>query len=156
MPRTSDPDYWEAHPGRASFMGVSWAAALVIFILLVGAAVSLVVFVLNTGTASVRGRANAYQQQQSANNRVFAQQHFETLYGDVKAADRKLAQAKADVAAHPGDRYYQTNYDGLVNLCDDDVAQYNQDAAKYLLKDFRTADLPSHIDSTDPTTDCQP
>lgn len=153
--RLTSEDYWDEHPGRATFLGVSWVTALVIFILLVCAVISLLVFVFNVGTADVRGRANAYQQQRSASNRIFAQQHFEQLYGDIKASDLKLDQAYADKKANPGSGYYATNYDGLVNVCLDDVIQYNQDAHKYLLKDFRTADLPFQIDPNDPATDCK-
>jgi hypothetical protein len=154
--RLTSDQYWEDRPARATYLGLGAGWLIVVAIIILGGLIALALWAFGVFTSPVAGRANAFKQQQSAGNRIFAQQHFETLYGDIKAADKKLTQAQADVKANPGDRYYQTNYDGLVNLCNDDVAAYNQDASKYLLKDFRTADLPQQITGSDPTTDCQP
>lgn len=154
--RLTNETYWENHPVRATIFGVGAVWAVVIVIIILGLLTSLGLWVGGVIFSPIQGRGEAYKQQQSANNRIFAQQHFETLYGDIKAADAKLTTAQNSVKANPGNSYYQTNFDGLQNLCIDDVTQYNQDAHKYLLKEFLTADLPYQINPADPTTDCQP
>lgn len=154
--RLTNDTYWDEHPARATALGIGAGWLIVIALIVLGVITTLALWAGGVLFAPVAGRANAYQQQQSGNNRIFAQQHFEQLYADIQAADRKIGPAEAAVQANPGSSYYQTNLDGLENICIDDVQQYNQDAHKYLLKDFRTADLPPQIDNSDPSTDCQP
>lgn len=111
-------------------------------------------FVFRTVTAEPKGRADAYRQQRSAANRIAQQAQFEDRFQDIQASDRKLDQARVDAAA--GDENAKIRYTGLLNYCEDAVAEYNANSRKYLAADFKSIDLPYQIDPTDPTTDCKP
>jgi hypothetical protein len=63
----------------------------------------------------------------------------------------QLKQAAADKAANPGDAFYATTYTGLFNTCVSAVNQYNADTGKALFTDWKSVDLPDHID---PGTAC--
>jgi hypothetical protein len=135
----------------ATWRGFVWVAAAIGFILLVLAAI----WGIRVATSDVRGEGDATVKVNSADNRLFAQGNFHDLYEEIKASDRKLDQAAADKAAHPGDAFYETNYTGLKAHCQDTVAQYNAAAKKVSQAKFRDEDLPAQIDGTDPATDCQ-
>jgi hypothetical protein len=106
-------------------------------------------------TSDVRGAGDVVRKTNDANNRIFAQQHFQEIYNEIKAYDQQLDQAAADKAANPGDRYYAINYSGLVKQCIDARAQYDADANKVTQARWRDPELPQQIDITDPTTDCK-
>lgn len=155
MARITDPNYADEHPLRygASVIGVGWLA--VVLVLALSGLIVLALWAGGVLFAPVKGRADAYKQQQSGTNRIFAQQHFETLFGDIRSSDAKLDQAFADKTQNPTNTFFATTYTGLVNVCLDQVNTYNQDAHKYLDKDFLSADLPLQVGNT-PDTDCKP
>lgn len=106
-------------------------------------------------TSGFFGSGNAIIKKNTANNRIAAQERFEQLYQDIKAADRRITQAKAASEAKPKDKTLLTNYTGTVNFCYQLVADYNANSRKYTQEDFRAIDLPYQIDSYDQTTDCK-
>ena len=134
----SEARWWAGITGRI-------VLALVL-LLLIGGAVSWVVFGINTATAPARGRGGAYQRQQSSTNRIFAQQQFQDLYTDYQATIAKIPAYQAQ--AKGGDTVAQTNLTGLLSHCADVVGQYNAASAKYLTAQFRDADLPPTLDSS--------
>lgn len=105
--------------------------------------------------AGPKGAGDVHKINQSAGNRISAQEKFEALYGQIKAYDQQLDQAAADKAANPGDRYYAINYSGLRKQCIDAVQQYDASAAKITQRDWLSPDLPRQIDTADPATDCK-
>lgn len=97
-------------------------------------------------TSPVQGRGEAYRQQQSAPNRIFAQQYFHDTYGQVQATATKIALAEK--VKTPTDE--QTiRLEGLRSYCADLVTQYNAKSDSYLTQDFKDADLPARLTATD-------
>lgn len=110
---------------------------------------------LNVAMSPVKGTGEAYAQRNSAQNWTTAQGRFEDLYAEVVAADQKVAIAKERLDLERTDRTAQDTYYGTRNVCLSIVADYNAEARKYLSENFRAADLPAQISTTDPTTDCK-
>lgn len=153
MPR--EPWYDSDNPDRVTW-SIAWRGGLwVLGVVAVISVISIGVWAFQVATSDVKGQGDAQRQVNSADNRLFAQGNFQDLYNEIKASDRKLDQAAADVAAHPGDSFYQTNYTGLKAHCMDAVAQYNAAARKISQAKFRDEDLPAQIDDTNPATDCK-
>jgi hypothetical protein len=149
-----EPWYESDNPSRVA-RGVSWRAGLwVIGIVVFFALLSAGIWALKVATSDVRGAGDQTQKVNSANNRIFAQEHFFTLYNNVLAYDQQLDQAAADKAEHPGDTYFAINYSGLVKTCIDARNQYNADANKVTQAKWRDPQLPYQIDPLDPKTDC--
>lgn len=153
-----DPWYESDNPARV-VRGAGWrtAAAIIAVVLFVGA-ISVGVWAFNVSTSDIRGRGNALQKVNSADNRLFAQGNFQDLYNEVISYDQRLDQAAADKTAHAGkddESFYDTNYTGLVNQCIDTRNQYNAAAKKITQAKFRDADLPYQLDPTDPKLDCK-
>lgn len=153
--RLGDDEYLTDHPVRSGLLGVGYGWLVGLVVIAVVGITTLGLWAGGVLFSPEKGRAQAFEQQQSATNRIFAQQHFETLYGDIKAGDAQLAVFATDEKRFPGNQTWVTDFSGTQALCLSNVAQYDQDAHKYLLKDFRTADLPAQIDPNDPTTDCK-
>jgi hypothetical protein len=150
-----EPWYDSDNPSRVIRGGMSRGLLALIALLVVGALIGGVVWVIGVATSGISGQGEAIIQKNSANNRIAAQQTFEDLIADIKASTLKLNQAAADKKANPGDATYATNYTGLVNHCLDTVGLYNADARKYTAAQFRASDLPAQIDMSDPATDCK-
>lgn len=112
-------------------------------------------FALTVALSGPKGVGNAIIQKNSAENWTKAQAGFEDKYQAIIAADRKIAVNTAALAADPKNPTLQTNVTGVTNICVSAVADYNAASRKFLLEDFKSADLPYQIDSTDPATDCK-
>lgn len=114
-----------------------------------GIAVALViwaiVWAIGVGTSGVKGKGDVIRQNNDATNRVFAQGHFQTLYGNIKTYQNQLPGARDDVKAGD-DPNAKTNFRGLYNTCVDAVEQYNADSNKVLEKDWKDPDLPKTLD----------
>lgn len=130
---------------------VLWTLGIVAVILAAGA----LVWSLNVGTSEVRGEGDALREKNSAENWVNAQREFNIRHQDILSTDRKITDAKAAWDAAPQDAVLRTNYNGLVNYCNDAVAAYNALSRSYLAEDFRDADLPATINTLNPDTDCK-
>lgn len=150
-----EPWYDSDNPTRvargATWRAGVWVIAAVVFFGLIGAGV----WGFKVLTAPVKGAGDVVRKQNDANNRIFAQEHFQQLYNQILAYDRQLDQAAADKAEHPGDGFYAVNYSGLVKTCIDAVGQYNADANKITQAQWLDASLPYQIGTTDPTLDCK-
>jgi len=119
------------------------------------------------------GKANAYKEKHSSTNWTQAQAQFEADYADVIKFDKQVTSAQDDLDQWVKDNpHWQdsgpydpsredhtnlvTDLKGARQQCQNTVADYNQRARTYTLRDFRAADLPQQIDDTDPATDCAP
>lgn len=138
----------------ARFLGgqtVKWVIVTIAIIGLIGAAI----WGIRVATSPVRGQGDAYQQKNSAKNWVTKQKEFNQRYQSIKAMDKNITVAAAELKAQPNSQVKQVNYAGLVRNCNDAVGEYNSLAREYDARDFRDADLPAEIDDTDPATDCK-
>jgi FtsZ-interacting cell division protein ZipA len=130
---------------------IAWVLGVIVLVaLLVGG-----IWGIKVATSGAKGAGDQTRQVNSGTNRIGAQEHFESLFGEIKAYDQQLDQAAADKAANPGDRYFAINYSGLVKQCIDARNQYDADANKVTQAKWRDPNLPYQIDATDPTTDCK-
>jgi len=136
--------------------GASWRIGLWIgVIFLVVSLLSVAGWGVTILISNIRGQGNAIIQKNEASNQIFAQQNFEERYQDILGADRRIDVVYVALQADPSDPTLQTNYTGTVNYCIDAVAEYNADARKFLLEDFKAQDLPDVISNTNPLTDCK-
>jgi hypothetical protein len=136
---------------RAGLSAFAWIVIVVISAALISAAV----WGVKVATSGAKGAGDVQRQTNSGTNRIGAQEHFEALYGQIKAYDQQLDQAAADKRDNPGDRFLATNYSGLVKQCIDARNQYDADANKVTQAKWRDSALPYQIDTTAPETDCK-
>lgn len=150
-------DTWYDSPNPSRVVrGGSWRTAVwIVCVVLFAFALGGGIWALKVATSDVRGAGDTVARVNSVDNRIGAQEHFQTLYNQIIAYDQELDQAAADKAEHPGDTFYATNYSGLVKTCIDARNQYNADANKVTQAKWRDATLPFQIDATDPKTDCK-
>ena len=77
----------------------------------------------------------------------------------MKATDVKINNAYKMWKDDPTDKTAKQTYNGLQSYCLSVVSEYNADARSFLSEDFRSADLPSKIETEGPTanpaTDCK-
>lgn len=107
----------------------------------------------------VAGRGNQIKDINRAENRTFSQQHFETLYGDVKTYDQQLAvQTTARDSVPADDQMEQSRMRavvaGLQGQCLSVVQQYNADSNKVSVGAFKDTGLPVVLPDG-PETDCK-
>lgn len=141
--------WYDSDEPRRWFWGITrWVVGLLVLSL----SITLLGWAFGVWTAPWKGRGDAYKQQQSGDNRIFAQQQFHDLYQDFQATLAKIPIYNDQAKANPNDTAVQTNLTGLVAHCTDVAAQYNAAASKYLTKDFRDANLPPNI----PPSQCRP
>jgi hypothetical protein len=133
-----------------TLFGMGWVAVITLFVLFLVAVGGILRFGFQVGTAEVKGKGQAHIQKESAPNRIFAQQRFEELKTTIDKDIANIAVASQAVKNDPNS-YNQTNLAGVTQVCNSDVAEYNADARKYLLREFKAADLPHEI----PLTICQ-
>ena len=103
-------------------------------------------------TAGPAGKAGAYKQKESTQNRLFAQANFEDRYNTIKADIANITSARAAVKGDPKNgipadpsQFNLTNLNGVIQICHQDVAGYDADSGKYLLRDFKSAGLPQSV-----------
>jgi hypothetical protein len=150
-----EPWYESSNPSRVVRGGAWRLAVWILMVIAFFALVSGVVWGVQVLISGPKGAGDQERINNSANNRIFAQQHFFDLYNELLAYDQQLDQAAADKAEHPGDQFFATNYSGLVKACIDARNQYNGDANKVTLERWRDPGLPFQIDATNPKTDCK-
>ena len=132
--------------------------ALVIGIILVIALVGIGAWVFRVLTADIKGEGDAIIKRESAENWTKEQAAFEDLYAEIVATDRKITVAAVAqaLATTESDRLTAGQvYIGTQGVCLSFVADYNAKARSFLADEFRAADLPEQIGTTDPTTDCE-
>lgn len=147
-----DDDYknFDRDSRRVGIRVFGWSFTTVIAVIVIMVAV----FALTVLWAPWKGKSEAFKQQQSANNRIFAQAYFQDQYNEILAADKKI-DVFADAVKRDPTQINKTNLTGQIAYCVDAVADYNAEARKYLAKDFRDVDLPEHIDDLNSETDCK-
>jgi hypothetical protein len=132
--------FYEPRTQKALFANAwAWLIACLIIAALIGAAW----WSIATLTASTAGQAGAYRLKQSTQNRVFAQQTFEQEYADYNGY---LAIAKTYTGTLNATQ--RTELSGLRQVCITTAQNYNADAHKYLLRDFKSFDLPQTLDAS--------
>lgn len=147
-----DPWYESDNPSTV-VRGASWRAGVwVIGVIAVIALLSGIGWGISVLVSGPKGAGDVVRQNNTSTNRIYAQQHFQTLYGDLRSYQVQLVQAAQDKADHPGDAYYATTYTGLFNTCVSAVNQYNADSGKALFSDWKSVGLPQAVD----VSMCQP
>jgi hypothetical protein len=154
-PQDRKPWYDDNNPTRV-VRGFSWRAAIwitlaVLFVI----GLSAGVWALSVGTSDVKGAGDATKTKNSGDNRIAAQEGFESLFQSVKAADKRVDIMAAAQKRTPDDTVAQINYTGAITFCTQAVADYNAKARQFTAADWRAPDLPYQIDESDPTTDCK-
>lgn len=144
-------DYGYNEDRAATRRLIIWIVVGVIVAVLLGWGI----WALRVATSGVAGQGNAVVQKNSAANWTKAQADFEERYAHIEAQDRKIQAHYDRLQADPDDRFAETNYYGARDVCESAVAGYNAKARTFLAGDFRSADLPAQIDSTNPLTDCK-
>jgi hypothetical protein len=146
-------DDWGRSPRRDSATAIGYVWLWVIAIVLLIGAIGVGTWWFSVKTSDLKGRGDATKIHNSATNRIFAQQHFEDMYAEITDRDvPNLKSARAALKLAPHDQARQTNVTGVQQICNQDVADYNAAARKFLERDFRAADLPAHID---PVSTCE-
>lgn len=112
-------------------------------------------YALSVALSGPKGVGDAIKTKNSASNWTKAQAEFEDRHQEIISADRKIAVHKTALDADPKNPTLRTNFTGVTNVCMSAVADYNADSRKYLMEDFKSADLPYQIDDTNPATDCK-
>lgn len=134
-----------------------------VVILVVGGVISAAVWGISVATSDVRGRGEAIQQRNDADNRIFAQEYFEETFADVRVADQQLntnqqaldawTEANPNGCTGPtlceGDRL-RTVVTGSANFCRDVQGNYESEARSYTSEQFRSSDLPARFNPNDP------
>jgi hypothetical protein len=151
MTRNKEPWYDSDNPSRV-VRGASWRGGVwLLAVLAVCVVLSGVGWGISVAVSGPKGAGDVRRQNNSANNRIYAQSHFEDLYGDIKSYAVQIDQAERDKLEHPGDAWFATTFTGLVNTCVSAVNQYNADSGKALFTDWKSADLPERVE----VDDCQ-
>lgn len=127
-----------------------------IAVLVGGIVLSLGIWGLKVAFSPVRGAGDVRIKDNSATNRIRAQELFYTMYNGIVASDKNLDVLAATVKAHPNDRVAQMSYDGAMLGCNQAVAAYNAETHKVTSKNWLDPDLPYEITGSDPATDCKP
>jgi hypothetical protein len=134
---------------KGKIIAISLVTVASIILLTVG------VFVLRVVLSDPVGEGNAIIQKNSANNRIAAQERFESLYQEVVSSDQKITAAQQALDLTPDDKTLKQNLNGIINYCISVRAEYNAEARKFSSEDFRSADLPYQIDEFSFRTDCK-
>lgn len=157
---TEDP--WERRarefdqrPIRSTIANIGGAWVIVVVVIVLGALVAGGVWLTSVLTSDLKGQGDAEKIKNSAPNRIQAQEKFEDLYAEIRAADVNIGLADERAAAAPADNKLATELAGLRQYCNTLVGRYNAEARKFRSEQFRAIDLPAKIDDTDRLTDCR-
>lgn len=135
--------------------GLGAGAIAVIVIGLVGLIIGGIFFTINVLLAPAKGQGEAQMKKYSAENWTAAQARFEDIYAGIQAKDAQINVLYADKVARPNDLTAQQTYTGVVSACLKSVSEYNADSRKFLAEDFKSADLPTSINTTNSKFDCK-
>lgn len=146
---------FDEHPVRSTVtsLSVGWFIALVVIVLGVLTAGGL--WLASVFVSDVKGQGDAEKIKNSAPNRIEAQEKFEDLYAEIKAADVNIGLADERATGMAADSKLATELAGLRQYCNGLVGQYNAAARKFRSEQFRAIDLPPQIDDSDRLTDCK-
>lgn len=130
---TSERRWWLGITGRA------WLLTVLILVTIGAVTATL------TAIAPWSGRAKAYRQQQSGDNRIAQNSQFFNLKAQYDADVLKIPVLKQ--AAQAGGTVEKTNLTGITFHCLDMVQQYAALSGSYISKDFKDAGLPAVLDA---------
>lgn len=125
------------------------------FIVILVGLLSVGIWYFNVETSDVRGAGNAEIAKNEAGNRIRAQEGFEKYYQGIVSADASINITADALKADPESLKMQTELRGQKQACVKLVGEYNAKARSFSQADFRAADLPFEIDTTNPQTDCK-
>lgn len=112
----------------------------------------------SNATADFRGNASVINKTRASGNYRIAQyDHFFDLCAAVQSTEGQITAQKGEIPFATPTRKAQIyeNVDALTASRFSLIAQYNADARKsYTAGQFRSSDLPFHLDSTQETTTC--
>lgn len=115
--------------------------------------------IFSNKTANFRGNASVINKTRANGNyRIAAYDHFYDLCASVQNQEVTIEAQKAELATNPSkDRKEQinANLSALAANRGELINQYNADARKnYTSGQFKSSDLPFHLDSTEAQTTC--
>jgi len=129
---------------------------------------------VSVATSDAKGKGNMEIERNSAENRIRAQAFFEQAFEDVQKFDTQIGDAQKAyddfVANNPkptaddlvAAQLYsqqmnnrQVTLTGLMQQCQNTVADYNAEARKTLAAEWRSPELPYQINDGSPETDCR-
>ena len=98
-------------------------------------------------SSPIRGQGEAFQQQQSATNRVQQQAKFEQIAADYDGYLIQIQNAQAALkSASPDTRSQrETELIGLRQICVTAAQDFNAESRKYLAREWKSAGLPEHL-----------
>lgn len=141
----------------ASAVGMSAAWRIVLSflaVLAVAGLVSIGIWYFKVATSDVKGAGDAARQNNSAANRLHAQQKYAELHEGIQATDRNI-DTLAEAVKNDPTQVNKTNLIGAQNVCQSSVAEYNAMATNVLTRGWIPAGLPVRV-GDDPGTDCKP
>lgn len=149
-------DDFEAKPTRAAIKWTTRAWVIVTVVVALGLVLGAGIWALNVGTSDVKGQGDAEIIKNEARNRINAQEDFEKLFAELKAADQRIDVTASALKLKPGgDLKLETELLGQKHYCLGLVSEYNAKARSFSQQDFKAADLPHEIDQAAPETDCE-
>lgn len=135
--------------------GIGGGTVVLIVILVIGALISGGVWLYGVATSGIKGQGDAVKINNSAENWTSKQAFFHEKYEAVKVADQKIGMYSKTAAANPSDRTAATNLEGMTSQCLNYVAEYNAESSKVLSRDWKDPELPTTINTSNPSTDCK-
>lgn len=141
-------------PDRISSGMLNIVVKWVLVLFLLGALLSVSIWVFRVQFADKKGEGDAKVRVESGDNRLGQDKYFIDTYEAIKADDKKITAAYADVQ-EGSDPTARIRYNGVVSICTDAVAAYNSAAKAQVSMKWRPLDMPAQIDSNNPLTDCK-
>jgi len=131
---------------RRRILGEAWFWFLMM--ILAVAVVGIGLWAFRVATAPVRGQAGAFQQKESAVNRVQQQAKFEQIAADYDGYLVQIQNAQVALkSASPETRAQrETELVGLRQICVTAAQDFNAESRKYLARDWKSAGLPERLD----------
>ena len=146
---------FENRPVRTSMSATFRIWLVVVFVVILGGLLSAGIWYFKVGTSDIRGAGNAEIIKNEAGNRIRAQEGFEKYYQGIVSADASINITAEALKADPESLKIQTELRGQKQACVKLVGDYNAKARSFSQADFRAADLPFEIETTNPQTDCK-
>lgn len=119
------------------------------------AVIGAVIWGFGVLTAPIKGKGDAAKINYSAENWTQKQAMFQHSYNGIIGFDKEITRYKEAIASGDDDRMNKELLNGVTAACNAEVTKYNAESNVYLSQDWKSINLPSQIDNTDPLTDCK-